>query len=61
MVIHSNDYYLKKMSSDTRKIVLSILNKKPDRTQLNKDVAEYYRLRKITDKKLGNRNENFEN
>ena len=52
MVSHSNSYYLDKMSSGARKVVLSILSKKPNYTQLKKDVVEYYRLRDITDKKL---------
>lgn len=49
MVTHSNNYYLNKMSPKARKVILDFLNTKPDYTQLKKNVAEYYRLREITD------------
>lgn len=52
MVIHSNNYYLNKMSPKARKVILEFLNTKPDHTQLKKNVAEYYRLREMTDKKI---------
>ena len=52
MITHSDEYYLKKMSVDARKAVLSILSKKPNHIQLKKDVAAYYRLRKLSNKSL---------
>ena len=52
MVTHSTNYYINKMSPKARKVILEFLNTKPDHTQLKKNVAKYYRLREITDKKL---------
>lgn len=50
MVTYGNNYYLSKISSKAKKVILSILTKKPDHTQLKKDVAEYYRLRSVSDR-----------
>ena len=36
MVTHSNNYYLNKMSSEARKVILSILSRKTDYAQLKK-------------------------
>lgn len=50
MVTHSTNYYINKMSSRARKVILDFLNTKPDHSQLSKDADEYYRLRAISDK-----------
>ena len=49
MITHSNNYYLDKMSLDTKKVVLSILSKKSNYNQLKEDVERYYKLRALTD------------
>lgn len=51
MVTHSTNYYIDKMSPKAKEVILEFLNTKPDHTQLKKNVAEYYRLREISDKK----------
>ena len=51
MVSHSKNYYLEQMSLEAKKVVLSILLKKTNHTQLKRDVAEYYKLRNISDEK----------
>ena len=51
MVTHSSKDYLKNMSTEARKVVTSILSKKSNHTQLKKDVAEYYKLRDMSEKK----------
>ena len=61
MISHSNNYYLNKMSLDVKNVVLSILSKKTNHTQLKKDVAEYYRLRDTSDKQEVDHNEYFRN
>lgn len=52
MFTHGNDYIISQMSPEMRRTIKRILSYKPDYTQLKKDVAEYYKLREISDKKL---------